>query len=228
MANAAVAGTSQCRVQHLARDYGLVCRHHDRVVRLLHFRQPDGHPGAEVLSYGQRHVRLPRLSRDLRGRLPGEAFRRTVLRPHRRPGGAQVCLYRDPLHHGFFHLCHRPVALIQNGRLVRTDRAAVDPRPAGTGAGRRIWRRCGLRGRACPRQQARLLHQLHPDHGDAGSFRLLDRDSGYAKLDVEGRICRLGLAHSFPGLHHPGAHLALHPPEDEGVAHLRAAQERRA
>ena len=47
-----------------------------------------------------------------------------------------------------------------------------NPRAAGIGAGRRIWRRRGLRRRARSRQQARLLHQLHPDHGDAGSFRL--------------------------------------------------------
>ena len=116
----------------------------------------------------------------------------------------------------------------RDGRLVRADRSDSDPRSAGTGAGRRIWRRGSVCGRACPRQQARLLHQLHPDHGDAGPVRLADRDSGDAKLDVEGRLRRLWLAHSFPDLHHPGDHLALHPPEDEGVAHLRAAQGQRA
>ncbi len=100
----------------------------------------------------------------------------------------------------------------------------VDPRPAGIGAGRRVWRRCGLRWRARARQQARLLHQLHPDHGIVGFLLLARRDPGYAILDVEGRFFRLRLAHSLPRLHHPGADLTLHSLEDERVAHLRSAQ----
>ncbi len=109
-------------------------------------------------------------------------------------------------------------------RMVCADRAASDPRPARTGAGRRIRRRGSLCRRACSRQQARLLHQLHPDHGHAGPFRFADRDSGDAELDVERRFRRLWLAHSVPDLHHPGDDLALHSPEDERVAHLRGAQ----
>ena len=83
-------------------------------------------------------------------------------------------------------------------------------------------------GEHVPDQQARLLHQLHSDHGDAGSLRFADRDSGNAEFDVEGRLRRLRLAHSLPHLHHPGDDLALHSLEDEGVAHLRRTQEPRA
>ena len=44
------------------------------------------------------------------------------------------------------------------------DRAAP---AAGPRARRRVWRRGDLRGRACAAGQARLLHLVDPDHGDA-------------------------------------------------------------
>jgi len=61
-----------------------------------------------------------------------------------------------------------------------------------------------------------------------GLFVSTDRDIGYAKLDVERRLLRLRVAHSLSGLHHPGADLTLHPPEDERVAYLRANSRPRA
>src|ERR1700674_1109461 len=42
-----------CRVQHLASDFRLQRRHHDRVVRLLYFRKPGSRPCAQVLSTGK-------------------------------------------------------------------------------------------------------------------------------------------------------------------------------
>ncbi len=40
--------------------------------------------------------------------------------------GRKYAFHRDPLHHGLFDLCHRLVALLRDGRLVRADRAAVE------------------------------------------------------------------------------------------------------
>ena len=78
-------GVETRRLQH-PQGHRRVCRRHDdRVVRLLHLRQPgDGHLAA-VLPAGQRHAGADRLPLDLRGRLRRAAVRRAVLRPHRRP-----------------------------------------------------------------------------------------------------------------------------------------------
>ena len=46
------------------------------------------------------------------------------------------------------------------------------PRLTGAGARRRVRRGCRLRRRACSRQKARVLHELHPDDGDPGPLRL--------------------------------------------------------
>ena len=67
-----------------------------------------------------------------------------------------------------------------NGRLVFADHADFDSRAARTGAGRRIRRRGGLRCRTRAGQKARLLHQLHSDHSNAGTFCFADRDSADA------------------------------------------------
>ena len=65
------------------------------------------------------------------------------------------------------------------GRLVLAHRADPDSHAARAGAGRRIRRRGGLCSRTCARQQARLLHQLHPDHGHAGTVHLAGGDCGH-------------------------------------------------
>ena len=59
-----------------------------------------------------------------------------------------------------------------------------------------------------------------------GLVRFADRDSGDAEFDVEGRLLRVWLANSVPDLDFAGGHLAVHSAEDEGVADLRADQER--
>ena len=94
----------------------------------------------------------------------------------------------------------------------------------GPGAGRRIRRRGGLCRRARARQQARLLHQLHPDHGHTGTVHFAGRDCGHAAEHEPGHLPGLGMAPALPALDRAGGHLALHPPQDERVAHLHADQ----
>ena len=80
-----------------------------------------------------------------------------------------------------------------------------------------------------PHGQARLLHELHPDHRDARPAALADRHHVHADLrerqlcrgDDRGRrqahaVRRLGLAHSVPGLDRPARHLGLDPAADAG------------
>ena len=76
-------------------------------------------------------------------------FRRAFLRAHRRRGRTQICLSRDPHHHGPLHVRHRPDAVLRDGRVVLAHRSDFDPRSARIGARRRIRRRCGLCGRKC-------------------------------------------------------------------------------
>ena len=95
------------------------------------------------------------------------------------------------------------------------DRAAP---AAGPGARRRIRRRGDLRRRACAARQARLLHQLDPDHGDARPVPVAARDPGHPHLAGRGGLRRLGLARSVPGLDRPAGDLGLDPPAAAGVA----------
>ena len=52
--------------------------------------------------------------------------------------------------------------------LARAGAAGLAAPGPGPGAGRRVWRRGDLRGRACAARPSRLRHELDPDHGDAG------------------------------------------------------------
>ena len=76
---------------------------------------------------------------------------------------------------------------------------------------RRVWRRNGLRRGARTRRQARLLHQLHPDHGDAWPIRFLARHPRHATSHDTGGLQSMGLAHSVPRLHHSGNNFPLYP-----------------
>ena len=85
----------------------------------------------------------------------------------------------------------------------------IAPAPAaGPRARRRVRRRGDLRGRALAARQARRVHGLDPDHGDARPVPVADRDPRRPHLDRRGGIRRLGLAHSVPGLVHPARRLA--------------------
>ena len=83
-------------------------------------------------------------------------------------------------------------------------------------------------------RQARLLHQLDPDHGDAGPAAVADRHHVHADLrerqlcrgDDRGRrqahaVRRLGLAHSVPGLDRAAGDLGLDPAADAGEPGLQ-------
>ena len=103
-------------------------------------------------------------------------------------------------------------------RAGRSDRAAAGPGPC---ARRRIWRCRDLRRRACAGEQARLLHLLDSDHGDARSVHGAAAHSGHPHLDGRSVVRRLGLAHSVPAVGHPARGLDLDPIEPERIADLR-------
>ncbi|MHC2680386.1 hypothetical protein ACVJDU_001950 [Bradyrhizobium diazoefficiens] len=78
---------------------------------------------------------------------------------------------------------------------------------------------------ACPQRQARLLHLLHPDHGNARPVPVAAGDPVHPLRDRRSRLRGLGLAHPVPGLGAAARHLGLDPappqriadlPEDEG------------
>ncbi len=87
---------------------------------------------------------------------------------------------------------------------------------AGPRARRRV-RRCGdLRGRARADGQTRLLHLVHPDHGDARPVPVAAGDPVHAHMDRRGRVRGTsrrywGLAYSVPGLGAAARHLGLDP-----------------
>ena len=69
---------------------------------------------------------------------------------------------------GAVHLHGRPAAGLRDDRLGRAGDPDRVAHAAGSRAGRRIWRRGGLRGRARPAWAARLLHVVDPDDRDLG------------------------------------------------------------
>ena len=110
--------------------------------------------------------------------LPGAAVRRAGVRPHRRPGRAQIHLPRHHHGHGRLDLRGRPAADLRDGRLAGAAAAGRPAPAAGPGARRRIWRGRHLRRRACATRSTRLRHELDPDHGDA---RLLPVAAGHRR-----------------------------------------------
>ena len=131
-------------------------------------------------------------------RLPRASLRRDLLRPPGRHDRPQVHLPGDHPDHGPVDLHRRhPAELRQHrrGRAGDPDRAAP---AAGPGARRRVRRRRHLRRRALAARQARRVHGLDPDHGDAGPVPVADGDPGHPHADRRGRLRRLGLAYSVP------------------------------
>ncbi len=78
-----------------------------------------------------------------------------------------------------------------------------------------------------PQGQARLLHLLDPDHGDARPVPRVAADPRHPDLAGRGNLRRLGLARSVPALGHPAHRLDLDPLEPERVAGLPEDEGRR-
>ena len=189
---------SEARLQDLERDRRVLGRHGDRVVRLLHLRDAGGDPGPEVLPARQRDGAAPAVPVHLRRRLRRAPLRRHLLRPHRRPGRAEVRLHGDPDHHGRDHRRGRPPTELRDDRLRRASLAdLVQDRP-GPGPGRGVRRGGHLRGRARPRQQAGLLHELHPDHGHGRSLPGHPGGRHHPAVDEPRELPGLGLPDPVP------------------------------
>ena len=124
------------------------------------------------------------------------------------------------------HFAGRPAADLRDDRLARADPAGHAAARAGPRARRRVRRRGDLRRRARAARQARLRHQLDPDHRDAG---LLPGAAGHRSaaardMDAE-EFADWGWRIPFLALARPAGVLHLHPaqaarvaglPEDEG------------
>ena len=191
------------------------------MVRLLHLRNARRVSGQILFLQRAAECRLHLRAARLRRGLRGAPVRRADLRPPRRHDRPQIHLpdHDDP--DGHRHLLHRPAAELcdlGHRRADRSDRAAAGPGPR---ARRRIWRRGDLRRRACAGEQARLLHLMDPDHGDARPVHGAAAHSRHPHLDGRSRVRRLGLAHSVPAVGHPARRLDLDPAEPERVADLR-------
>ncbi len=71
---------------------------------------------------------------------------------------------------------------------------------AGAGARRGIWRGGDLCRRARAGREARALHELHPDHRDAGPVRRAAGGDRHSHRDWRRGVRRLGLADPVPDL----------------------------
>ncbi len=172
----------------------------------------------------------------LRGRLRGAAVRRAVLRPARRHDRPQVHLPRHHHDHGPVDLHRRHPAQLRLDRHRRAGDPDLPAAAAGPGARRRVRRRRDLRRRARAARQARRLHLVDPDDGDARPVPVAAGDPRLPRLDVARGLRRLGLAHPVPGVDRAARGLGLDPadaerepglPEDEGRGHhLEGAADR--
>src|SRR3984957_10456077 len=192
------------------------------MVRLLHFRKLGCGSVAEILPARQRHVRLHRLSRHVCRGFFGPAIWSHFLWANWRPDRAQVCVPGYAVSDGLVHGGDWLNADIQDGRMDRTDR---NPRAARAGPRRRVWRSGRVCGRILARRQARILHELHTDHGNSGIVRFADRNSADSIAHEQRRIFGLGLADSVPDLDRAGGDFVVYPAEAEGVANLRVDEE---
>ncbi len=113
-------------------------------------------------------------------------------------------------------------------RLPGSHPARGPAADAGPRARRRVRRRRDIRGRARPPQQARLRHELDPDHGDARPPARARHHRLLPGQDDSGDLQELGVADSLPRLDHPSRLLRLHPAETAGVADLQGDEVARA
>ncbi len=79
-----------------------------------------------------------------------------------------------------------------------------------------------------PREQARLLHVLDSDHGDARPVPGAPADSRHPHLHGRSGVRRLGLAHSVPALRHPARGLDLDPAQAQRIAAVQAHGRKKA
>ena len=143
-----------------------------------------------------RHLRAAGLCR----RLPGAPVRRHRVRTRRRHRRTQIHLPRHHPDHGPVDLHRRPAAQRRHHRHRGADHPDRVAPAAGPRARRRV-RRCGdLCGRTCADGQTRLLHLVHPDHGNARPVPVVAGDSVHPNDPRRGRIRRMGLAHSVPAV----------------------------
>ncbi len=129
----------------------------------------------------------------------------------RRPDRPQIHLPRHHEPHGYRHVLHRRdtrLCHLGHSGAGRVDRVAPHSRPR---ARRRVWRRGDLCRRACARQQARLLHLLDSDHGDARPVPRVALDPRHSHRHGRGGVRRLGLAHPVPVVGGAARGLAVDP-----------------
>ena len=111
------------------------------------------------------------------------------------------------------------------------DHAHLPAPVPGACARRRIRRRGDLRRRACPEEQARLLHVVDPDHGDARPVHGAAHRARHPHLDGRDRVRRprqldRRLAHSIPALGDPARGIDLDPAEAQRIAGVPADEGR--
>ena len=118
-------------------------------------------------------------------------------------------------------------------RVHRARRADCIAHGPGSRPRRRVWRCGDIRRGACASRQARLLHELDPDHRDTRSPALAHHHHVHADL-CERQLCRgddgcrsedyalrgLGMAHSVPGLDRAARDLGVDPPADARESRL--------
>ena len=128
-----------------------------------------------VLPQGQRDGGAAVGVRDLRGRLPGAPVRRAVLRAHRRPGRPQVHVPRHDHRDGLLDVRRRPAADVRVDRMAGADPDGGLRLLQGLALGGEYGGAATYVAEHAHRRQARLRHQLDPDHGHARLLPLADR-----------------------------------------------------
>ena len=173
------------------------------MVRLLHLRHARRVPGEILLLERAGECRLHLRAARVRRRLCGAPVRRPDLRAVRRLDRPQIHLPRHDVADGHRHVLHRrDTRLWHLGHhgADRVDRASPHSRPR---TWRRIWRRGDLRRRARACEQARLLHVLDSDDGDAGAVPRAAADPRHPHQHGRSGLRRLGLAHTVPAVGDP-------------------------
>ena len=183
-----------------ARHFRVVAGHRVRVVRLLPVRLAGRDHHQEVLLGDERHHGLPVRAAGVRGRILRAAVRRAGVRPARRHGRPQVHLPPHHRHHGRVDRARRLPADVRDDRHHGAHHLHRAAAAAGPRARRSVRRGGDLHLRTRPGGQARPLHELDPDHGDAGLLPLAARHPRVPLRDGPRAVRCLGLARAVPAL----------------------------